>query len=307
MALPSFTQLRYLVALYEHRHFGRAAESCNVSQPTLSVGLKELEATLGLQLVERDRRAIAFTPTGVNVVHRAEDLLARARALSRLGAPSPSGALRLSIIPTIAPFLLPRIFPGVRHAHPALAFEIHEEMSREGCAALSTGARDCMILALPWDCSEFDHATLFEDPIMVVARPDDPLAQQSSVDPRDLMEKPILLLHEGHCLREHALRACGRHAHEPAPPAGASIQTLIHLVNADLGVALVPELAIDAGVTAGLDVVTRPLTGRKARRTVCVAWRRDSPRADDMAALTSTLRRFCASKPLNAPETAIAI
>ena len=97
--------------------------------------------------------------------------------------------MRLSIIPTIAPFLLPRILSGVREAHPTLAFEIHEELSQQGCAALSTGARDCMILALPWDCSEFDHATLFEDPIMVVAKPDDPLATQSTVDPRDLSGK----------------------------------------------------------------------------------------------------------------------
>lgn len=292
MSLPSLKQLQYLVALYEHKHFSRAAEACYVTQSTLSAGLKELEATLAMSLVERTRRLVVFTPIGIVVARRAEELLLRARELSLLGSAPLSGTLRLSIIPTIAPFLLPRMLAWVREAYPTLEFEIYEEMSHEGCAGLSNGTRDCMILALPYDCGDFQYATLFEDPILVAARPDDPIAKAAAVDPQDLPDGRILLLHEGHCLRDHLLRACRRPEHGPRSPAGASILTLIQLVGAGMGIALVPRLAIDAGVAAGAEVVTRPLAGEEAHRTISLAWRRHSPCTDDLATLAATVRRL---------------
>jgi LysR family hydrogen peroxide-inducible transcriptional activator len=296
VGLPSLKQLQYLVALNRHKHFGRAAESCNVTQPTLSIGLKELEAALGMRLVERTRRLVVFTPVGVGVASRAEEILVRARELSQLRSPPVSAVLRLSIIPTIAPFLLPRFLADVCEAHPMLPVEVHEEMSRDGRAGLSNGTRDCMISALPSDCGEFEHATLFQDPILVAARADDPIVEAATIDPRDLPEGRILLLHEGHCLREHALRACRRLDHGAMSPACASIHTLIQLVSAGLGVALVPGLAIAAGVAAGTDVVTRPLANQEARRVISMVWRRHSPRADDLATLGSTIRKLCAAR-----------
>jgi LysR family transcriptional regulator, hydrogen peroxide-inducible genes activator len=291
LALPSLKQLQYLVALYEHKSFTRAADACGVTQSTLSSSLKELEATLGMRLVERAHRVVEFTPIGMAVKQRAEQLLLQAQELSQL-APAPlSGTLRLSVIPTVAPFLLPRFLVGVCQAHPALKFDIREEMSHEGCAGLSNGTRDCMILALPYECGDFEYATLFEDPILVAARRDDPVAMAASISPQDLPEDGLLVLHEGHCLRDHALKACSRPGSAARSTGAASIPTLIQLVNARLGVALIPRLAIEAGVTAGTDVVTRPLAGRDARRVVAMAWRPRNPRAADFAALASDIAR----------------
>ena len=288
MSLPSLKQLQYLVALHEHQHFGRAAEACNVTQSALSAGLKELEAVLRMRLVERTRRVVVFTPLGVSVVRRAQDLLLRARELSRLGPAPLSGALSLSVIPTIAPFLLPGVLASVREAHPELELQIHEETGQEGCAGLSSGARDCMLLAQPYDCGEFEYAPLFEDPILVVLRADDPLAEAAAIEPADLPEDRLLPLHEGHCLRDHALTACPRGGSKS--PAGGSIHTLIQLVNAGLGITLLPQMAIESGVAAGTQVVARPLAGGENRRVISLAWRPNSPRAEGFAALARTIR-----------------
>ncbi|MBV8682527.1 MAG: hydrogen peroxide-inducible genes activator [Caulobacteraceae bacterium] len=293
MELPSLRQLQYLVSLHEHQHFGRAADASHVTQSTLSAGLKELETILRMRLVERTRRVVVFTPVGLSVVHRARELLLRARELALLGTAPLAGGLRVSIIPTIAPFLLPRILNKVRELHPELEIEVHEEMSHEGCANLSNGTRDCMLLALPYDCGEFECTPLFEDPIVVAARADDPLVSAPTIDPLELPEEKLLLLHEGHCLRDHALKACRRADRGARSAPGASIHTLVQLVHAGMGVTLLPKMAVDAGVTAGTDVVTRPLAGEDARRVVCLAWRRNSPRAEGLARLALTIRDIC--------------
>jgi LysR family hydrogen peroxide-inducible transcriptional activator len=293
LALPSLRQLQYLVSLHEHQHFGRAAEACNVTQSTLSAGLKELETVLGVRLVERSRRVIVFTALGIGVVRRAEDLLLRARELSvasHVGLEPLAGAFRLSIIPTIAPFLLPRILPAVRRDYPALEFQVHEEMSHDGCAGLSSGTRDCMILALPYDCGDFEYAALLEDRIVVAARSDDVIARNVCVEPEDLPVERLLLLHEGHCFRDHALMACKRPNYGPKSAPGASIHTLIQLVQAGMGVMLLPQLAVDHGVTAGTDVVTRALASPDAQRVISLAWRRNSPHCEGFALLAAKLR-----------------
>jgi LysR family hydrogen peroxide-inducible transcriptional activator len=293
LQLPSLRQLQYLVCLHEHQHFGRAAEACHVSQSTLSAGLKELETVLRMRLVERTRRVVVFTPLGVVVVRRAQELLLQARELANVGVSSLAGALRISIIPTIAPFLLPRILPAIRAAHPDLEIQVHEEMSHEGCAGLSSGARDCMILALPYECGEFEVATLFEDPILMAARADDPLMQASVVDPSDVPEDRLLVLHEGHCLRDHVLRVCRRADQRFGSARGASIHTLVQLVDAGLGVTMLPQMAVDCGIVSGTQVVTRPLAGRETGRLVSLAWRRSSPRAEGFALLALTIRDIC--------------
>jgi LysR family hydrogen peroxide-inducible transcriptional activator len=300
LALPSLRQLQYLVALHEHQHFGRAAEACNVTQSTLSAGLKELETVLGVRLVERSRRVIVFTALGIGVVRRAEDVLLRARELSvvsQVGMEPLAGPCRLSIIPTIAPFLLPRILPPIRQAYPALEFQVHEEMSHDGCAGLSSGTRDCMILALPYDCGDFEYAALLEDPIVVAARADDVIAASVSIAPEDLPVERLLLLHEGHCFRDHALMACKRPNHGPKSEPGASIHTLVQLVQAGFGVMLLPQMAVDHGVTTGTDVVTRALAGPDAQRDIALAWRRNSPRAEGFALLAAKIRETCQRQP----------
>lgn len=296
MGLPSLKQLQYLVSLHEHQHFGRAAVSCNITQSTLSTALKELEAVLGVRLVERTRRIVVFTPVGVSVAHRAKELLQRAQDLALIGSAPLAGALRLSIIPTIAPFLLPRILGRLRAFHPQLDLQVCEEMSHEGCAGLSSGARDCMILALPYSCGDFEYVTLFEDPIVVAARADDPLAAAIDVDPEDLPQDRLLLLREGHCLRDHALKACRGLDHGPRDAPGASIHTLVQLVEAGMGFTLLPQMAIDAGVVAGTGVVTRRLTGGEAQRVISLAWRHNSPRSEGLARLAQTISDICCGR-----------
>jgi LysR family hydrogen peroxide-inducible transcriptional activator len=297
--LPSLRQLQYLIALHEHQHFGRAADACNATQSTLSSGLKELEATLGMRLVERTRRVVLFTPVGVSVTHRAREILLRTRELALLGSTPLAGVLRMSVIPTIAPFLLPCILNKAREDHPELEVRIHEEMSHEGCSNLANGRSDCMLLALPYDCGDFEYVTLFDDPIVVAMRADDPLSVANTIEPEDLVQDKLLLLHEGHCLRDHVLKACRRPDQGPRAAPGASIHTLVQLVNAGMGVTLLPQMAVDAGVTDGTEVVTRPLAGGDARRTICLAWRRNSPRADGLARLAVTIQDAYARR---APE-----
>ncbi|WP_329640574.1 hydrogen peroxide-inducible genes activator [Phenylobacterium sp.] len=307
MELPSLRQLQYLISLHDHQHFGRAADACNVTQSTLSSGLKELEATLGMRLVERTRRVVVFTPVGVSVAHRAREILLRTRELALLGSGPLAGVLQMSVIPTIAPFLLPRILSQVRAHHPGLEVQIQEEMSREGCANLSSGRSDCLLLALPYDCGDFEYVTLFDDPIVVALRADDPLAAAPTIESRDLAQDKLLLLHEGHCLRDHALKACRRPDQGPRSAPGASIHTLVQLVNAGMGVTLLPQMAVDAGVVAGTEVVTRPLTGGEARRIICLAWRRNSPRAEGLARLALTLRNIDQGASSTAPERRLGV
>jgi LysR family transcriptional regulator, hydrogen peroxide-inducible genes activator len=304
VVLPSLKQLQYFVALYEHKHFGRAAAACHVTQSTLSAGLKELESALDTRLVERTPRMVLFTPMGVRLVRHAQDLLVRARELATIahaGVVPLSGRLRLSLIPTIAPFLLPSLLPALRREHPALELVVHEEMSRDGCAGLSSGAREAMILALPYDCGDFDYAPLFEDPIMVAMASDEPLARRAVIAAADLPQDRLLLLQEGHCLRDHALRACGRSEGAGGSPAAGSIHTLVRLVEAGMGVALLPQMAVDAGVLAGAQVAVRPLVGVTAHRSIALAWRRNSPHAEDCAVLARTLRKVMGAQPASSP------
>jgi LysR family hydrogen peroxide-inducible transcriptional activator len=299
VALPSLKQLQYLVSLHEHQHFGRAADACNVTQSTLSAGLKELEAVLRMRLVERNRRTVVFTPVGLTIVRRADDLLLRARELSLVrdgNVATPSGTMRLSLIPTIAPFLLPCILHSVRRAYPELQLQIHEEMSHEGCAGLASGTRDCMLLALPFDCGDFEYAPLIDDPIVVAMNRHDPLANLSAVEPDDLPDERLLLLHEGHCFRDHAMRACRRSPGAAGAAPGASLHTLIQLVDAAMGVTLLPQMAVESGLLEGTEVVVRPLSSEDARRTISLAWRRHSPANQAYSAFAAKIRETCFGK-----------
>jgi len=296
MTLPTLRQLQYLVSLQEHQHFGRAATACHVTQSTLSAGLKELEATLGARLVERTRRTTVFTPLGVRVAARAQDLLDQAHELSDLprAAAAPfGGRLRLGVIPTIAPFLLPRLLPSLKAAYPELEISLHEEMSQAGCEALGQGRRDCLLLAMPYACAGVDHTVLFMDPIRVAVSRSDPLARRRQIAPADLPADRMLLLEDGHCLRDHALDACRRPDIEARAASAASIHTLVQLVSLGLGVSLIPAMAADAGVAAGAGVVIRPLDAPNAERAVALAWRRTSPRRAEYAQFAETLRMLC--------------
>ncbi|OCC24887.1 LysR family transcriptional regulator [Croceicoccus estronivorus] len=292
--LPTLKQLQYLVALHEHSHFGRAAESCFVSQSTLSAGLRELESLLGVTLVERSRRVVRFTPLGNAVVAKAHRLLREAEELSELvqsaGQPL-AGELRMSVIPTIAPFLLPRILPRLRKERPQLKLFLREETSADAIESLHHGRADCVLLALPFATGDVEAAKICDDPLYVAFPKDDPRNPPDEVPPAMIDEGRLLLLEDGHCLKEHALAACNRpELRASATMIGTSLHTLVQMVDNGLGLTIVPKMALDAGILSGTEVVARPLKSKSASREIMLVWRKNSPRSDEFQMLAEELR-----------------
>jgi LysR family transcriptional regulator, hydrogen peroxide-inducible genes activator len=293
-AMPSLRQLRYLVAVADTGHFGRAADRCAVTQSTLSAGIKELEATLGTTLIERDRRSATPTPVGAEVVTRARRLLAEAEDLVDLarGAAAPlSGPLRIGVIPTIAPYLLPDLLPRLRERHPSLQPFLVEDQTARLVERLSAGALDVAVLALPYDLPRLVTLPLFDDPFLAAAPEGHPLLNQATVDPDSLAGETLLLLADGHCLREHALAACGLGRDSTGRAVEAtSLSTLIHMVDSGLGVTLLPAMAVRAGALRGTRIETRPLAGPDSSRVVGLAWRASSARAESYKLLADAIR-----------------
>ncbi|WP_421854765.1 hydrogen peroxide-inducible genes activator [Novosphingobium sp.] len=291
--LPTLKQLQYLVALHEHGHFGRAAEACFVSQSTLSAGLRELETLLGVTLVERTRRVVRFTSLGDQVVAKAHRLLREGEELSALvqahGAPL-VGELRMSVIPTIAPFLLPRILPRLRRERPLLKLFLREEPSAAAVESLHHGRADCVLLALPFATGEVEAAHLFHDRLLVAFPKDDPRDPPESIAPALIDEARLLLLEDGHCLKDHVLAACNRpELRASASVIGTSLHTLVQMVDNGLGLTMLPEMAVKAGILQGTQIVARPLESEHASREIALVWRKNSPRAEEFRLLASEL------------------
>jgi len=291
---PTLKQLQYLVALHEHGHFGRAAESCFVSQSTLSAGLRELESLLGVTLVERTRRVVRFTPLGTKVVAKAHRLLREAEELTELvrssGQPL-SGELRMSVIPTIAPFLLPRILPRLRRDRPQLKLFLREEPSAAAIESLHHGRADCVLLALPFATGEVEVEPLFADALWVAFPKDDPRDPPAQVSPALIDENRLLLLEDGHCLKDHALAACNRpELQASATMIGTSLHTLVQMVENGLGLTMLPAMALEAGILHDTAIVARPLKSPNASREIALVWRKNSPRGDEFRLLAEELR-----------------
>src|SRR5512139_1040205 len=301
--LPTIKQLQYLVALRRYGHFGKAAEASFVTQSTLSAGLRELEALLGITLVERTRRLVRFTALGEKIADKAVIVLRDAEELAELaraeGKPL-HGELRMGVIPTIAPFLLPAMLPRLRNQWPSLKLYLREETSQAACDALHRGQLDCVLLALPYGCGEVDHALLFEDQLFVAypkgEAPDDKMIEVDSID-----ENRLLLLEDGHCLKDHALSACNRpelRAH--AAMMGTSLHTLVQMVDNGLGLTFIPAMAIEAGLLEGTHVDAKPLRSDHGFRRIALVWRRSSPRENEFQLLADSLRSII---PDVIPET----
>ena len=292
---PTVRQLQYLVALRQSGHFGRAAEACYVTQSTLSGGIRDLEALLGATLIERTRRVVRFTPLGeriadkaVRVIREAEDLAEIARAE---GQPL-HGALRMGVIPTIAPFLLPAMLPRLRAEWPNLKLYLREETSQAACEALHRGQLDCVLLALPYPCGEVDSLPLLDDALFV-AFPRGEAPDGREVDVSTIDENRMLLLEDGHCLKDHALAACNRpelRAH--AAMMGTSLHTLVQMVDNGLGVTFIPSMAIEAGILDGTHVDAKPLRSGHGFRSIALIWRRSSPRENEFRLLATALRQI---------------
>lgn len=289
MALPSLRQLRYLVNLAERLNFRAAAEDSFVTQSTLSAGIKELESQLGVELVERDTRTVRLTDIGADVVARARTLLAQAQDLVDLakGAGEPlSTSLRLGVIPTIAPFMLPGLLPPLRAAHPTLKLFLREDLTERLLDRLRSGDLDVALIALPYETGELLTRELFRDEFWFVAREDDPLARSREVAVRALKPGNVLLLEEGHCLREHAISACGaRAANAETALEATSLYTLIQMVEGGLGVTLLPEMTLKAGLLNGTALVARPFSTDVPARTIALVARPTSAHRRDFELL----------------------
>ena len=305
--LPTIKQLQYLVALRQHGHFGKAAEACYVTQSTLSAGLRELETSLRVTLVERTRRVVRFTRLGeqiadkaARVIREAEDLADLARAE---GKPL-HGDLRMGVIPTIAPFLLPTMLPQLRERWPKLKLYLREETSQAACEALHRGQLDCILLALPYGCGDVDSAPLFDDPLFV-AYPGDEAPEDSAVDVTTIDEDRLLLLEDGHCLKDHALSACNRpELRAQAAMMGTSLHTLVQMVDNGLGLTFVPAMAIKAGILDGTKVSAKPLHSDLGFRRIALVWRRSSPREREFRMLAESLQAIVGDAAISSKTVA---
>ncbi|HYW15960.1 MAG TPA: hydrogen peroxide-inducible genes activator [Allosphingosinicella sp.] len=293
--LPTLKQLQYLVTLHDHGHFGKAAESCFVTQSTLSASLRELESLIGVTLVERTRRVVRFTPLGIRIADKARRVLREAEELAdmaRAAGQPLTGELRMGVIPTIAPFLLPRLLPGLRRDWPDLKLYLREETSQAACVSLHRGQLDCVLLALPYGCGEVESTDLFEDRLFVAFPPGEAPAGEDAVPPTAIDEDRLLLLEDGHCLKDHALAACNRpELRAEAAMLGTSLHTLVQMVANGLGQTLMPEMAIDSGLLVGTGVVARRLDAGNACRRIALIWRKGSPREKEFRLVADALKR----------------
>ena len=299
MLLPTVRQLQYLKLLAEHGSFSRAAEAAHVTQPTLSAGVQELEKALGGPVVERARSGVILTAVGREAVRRAEDVLARVedlvQAAKSAGQPL-SGRFRLGVIPTIAPFLLPIALPVIRERFPALRLYLREDLTGRLIAALKSGVLDAALIALPYDTTGLETAFVSEDALLAATPRGHHLAAHARIDTADMEGEELILLEDGHCLREHALAACGLEPPKSDPEgesafAATSLHTVVQMVGSGLGISLLPAMAVDSGLADRAPVSVRPLEAGAPKREIVVAWRAGSSRGPEARLLADTLQQ----------------
>lgn len=289
--------LRYLVAVADERHFGRAAESCYVSQPTLSTQIRKLERELGVELVERNPRRIALTPAGEQVVERARVVLSETDSIHEIARRSrdpESGTVRVGLFPTLGPYLLPHVVPTVRQRFPHLELLLVEEKTEEVLADLREGRLDAGVLALPVDDDRLHAEYLFAEDFVLAVPAGDPLAAGRSTASLDVLSgESVLLLEDGHCLRDQALAVCQLHgANERGGFRATSLETLRQMVAAGVGVTLLPELSVRPPVPAMPDISLIRFTDPVPRRQIAMFWRRTSPYADFLPRLAEAFREL---------------
>ena len=295
--LPTLRQLQYLKLLVDHGSFGRAAEAAHVTQPTLSAGIQELERTLGATVVERARSGIILTPVGEEALQRARTILNEAEALveSVKNASQPlTGRFRLGVIPTVAPFLLPRAVPLLRQRFPKLRLFLREDLTHRLVAALRAGQLDAALIALPYDLTGLHYAHVAHDELLVALPANHKLAAHKRVSVEALEGEDLILLEDGHCLREHVLAACGLRRPKAAPGeevfAATSLPTLVQMVGSGLGVTFLPAMAVEGGLADAAPLAIRPIGSDHPSREIVVAWRAGSSRGAEGRLLAEAFR-----------------
>ena len=291
--LPSTKQLRYFVALDRYRHFGRAAAASFVTQPAFSVAIRELEDTLDLKLVDRTNKKVTITAVGQEIATQARLVLRDLEGLvetARLNVAPMSGRLQLGVIPTIAPFLLPALLPKLRRNFPGLKLILHEDQTLRIYERLMDGDLDIILIALPFELRNVETMSLFADPFYLAYRNGTKLLDPSNYRVEQLPQESVLLMDDGHCLRDHALSACKiRNVDKVSPVSANSLLTLIEMVDADLGVTYLPELALNSWLLKNTRVKTVALKSAPVRE-VGLVWRKGSARGIEFRELGAFIR-----------------
>jgi LysR family hydrogen peroxide-inducible transcriptional activator len=294
-------QLRYLTALAEHRHFGRAADACAVTQPALSMQIRGLEKDLGVALVERRHGDITLTEAGRELARRAETVLAAAHDLvdcARLRSAPLTGGLGLGVIPTLAPYVLPKVLPALQRHYPDLRVELRETQTEILVDELARGALDVLMLALP--IADVESMALFDDPFLLAVPRDDPRPEGAVVRADDIDPERLILLEEGHCLRDQALAFCAGDRRESFGLGATSLATVLQMVANGYGITLLPQVAVDVEARDRRVKLLRfapPLP----KRTVGLAWRPSSPRKTDFVALGRIVAQALGLPPAKRP------
>ncbi len=288
--------LQYFVKLSDLRHFSKAAEACFVSQPTLSTQIRKLEDELGVQLVERSPRKIMLTPVGEEIAERARLVLSdidQIRAVARRAGDPADGNLRLGLFPTLAPYLLPHVIPTIRKQYPNLRLQLAEEKTDDILKMLQQGELDAALLALPINDDGLDMEILFEEPFVLALPGEHPLEEKSRITLKDLNGSELLLLDEGHCLREHALEVCAlAGAHERVDFHATSMETLRQMVAANVGITLMPLLSVKPPIAQTSNLITRRFASPAPSRTIAMVWRNSSALADFLHELAACFKNL---------------
>jgi LysR family hydrogen peroxide-inducible transcriptional activator len=300
--LPTLKQLRYFVALEEHRHFGRAAEACFVSQSAFSVAIRELEALLALQLVDRTRKQVTITAIGREIAVQARLCLRDVEALLELARHQReplAGRVNLGVIPTIAPFLLPAFMPALQARYPRLQLYLREDITARLLESLLQGELDLVLIALPYEVRHAEVMILFRDPFRLACREGTMRVDPEHYSFNRVQQESVLLLEDGHCLRDHALAACRiRQQEKLSRFAASSLLTLVQMVDADLGITYLPAMAEGSPLLANTRVRTYPLEPG-AYREIGLVWRRGSARGQEFRQLGELI---LSRRPRHAPD-----
>ena len=298
--MPSIKQLKYLCAVAEHKHFSKAAAACHVTQSTLSVAIQDLESRLGVVVFERNKKTVLITPLGEKLLHQARGILGAVEdfvSLARANEGALSGEIRLGVIPTIGPFILPPILKNLRKSYPKLKLYLKEALSAQLLLQLQQGRLDLIMLAFPYAMPDMETVSLFRDEFLLCLPPGHRLEKVKQVKQQQLRGESILLLEEGHCPRDHALEACQlQSADTDLVYQGTSLHTLVQMVANGLGVTLLPEMAVQANVLGDTHLQLKHFSSENVSREIGMAWRRSDPRRDDYLLLAEFIQSHMVKK-----------
>lgn len=307
-ALPTLRQMQFFVALARRKSFSRAAEDCLVSQSTLSSAIKELEHILDATLVDRTSRSFCLTPVGETVLRQAEEMLALAEDMVRgvVKTEPLAGAVRLGVIPTIGPFILPQAMPLFEKRYPKLSLYLREDLTAPLVEKLRAGLIDIALIAFPYEAEGLETMVFAEDPFWFACAPDHELAGRKSVRPEELVGEDLMLLEDGHCLRDHALSACQLQMRETANTFGAtSLFTLTQMTRSGLGATLLPDMAVKQGLAKSASLSVVPFSGRpeeRPKRQIGLAWRRGSGFEEEAEAMALVFSEALADQSPDEPR-----